>query len=226
MSVAPTLDEVMCKSREQEGESLEFKLQINLDDQSEKEEFAKDVSAFANTKGGMIIVGIRDNPRETVGLVAPLEAERMMDSVSQRTYPPVLFYVHSLPWQGQYLGVISIPEGKFVHELLQSGVVYVRRDRISKRARIAEIFRLKSEREHVSRTLLWEGSLPAEVDNRIVLLGGGTSDYLIGRKTGDLYDLAECPVFLPTLTRHVSAPQFGDGHSSILTEYYSRNNRT
>jgi hypothetical protein len=219
--VAPTLEEVIRKSREPEGESLEFKIQINLESESEKEEFAKDVSAFANTRGGTIIVGIRDSPRKTEGLPQPLEAERIMDSVSQRIYPSVLFYTHSLPWQQRYIGVISIPQGKFVHELLRSGVVYVRRDRISKRASVAEIFRLKSEREHVSRTLLWEPSLPAKVDNQIVLFGEGTSDYLIGRKTGGLHALAECPVFLPTFTRHVSAPQFGEEHASILTEYFS-----
>jgi Schlafen, AlbA_2 len=221
LSVAPTLDEVIHKSREQEGESLEFKLQINFESDSEKEEFAKDVSAFANTNGGMIIVGVRESPRGVEGIPKPLDADGLMDSVSQRTYPPVLFYTHSLPWQQRYIGVLSIPKGKFVHELLRSGVVFVRRDKISKRATIAEIFRLKMEREHVSRTLLWEGGHPAQVDNRIVLFGGGTSDYLVGRKTGDLHDLAECPVFLPTLTRHVSAPQFGEGHASILTEYFS-----
>jgi Schlafen, AlbA_2 len=194
---------------------------LNLKSDHEKEEMAKDVSAFANTKGGTIMVGKRDRSSVIEGLPEPLNAERIIESVSDRVYPPVRFSVHSHPWESRYVGIISIPQSKFVHELLRSGVTYVRRGKISDRARIAEIVRLKQEREHVSRTILLEPHLPQKIDNRIALFGPGNTHYVTAKKDGRLAALAECPVFLPTLTQHVSAPQFGEEKGSILTEYYS-----
>ena len=48
-----------------ESSQLEFKEQFNW---LSKDKYAKSMVAFANNKGGYIVFGIKDQPRELVGL--------------------------------------------------------------------------------------------------------------------------------------------------------------
>ena len=55
-----------------ENDTLEFKEQVNLGPVEAKLEFLKDISSFANAKGGDFILGLKEDdnhkPLQTVGL--------------------------------------------------------------------------------------------------------------------------------------------------------------
>ena len=63
------LEELLSRS---EYEKLDFKLDFNIDKESSKREFVKDVTAIANSKGGRgyIIFGVEDKKKEIVGVTA------------------------------------------------------------------------------------------------------------------------------------------------------------
>ena len=75
-----------------EGEKLDYKEQLLLDTETKKKEFAKDVTAIANTKGGRgyLVFGVADKTREVIGITGkhPTE-ESIFQIISTRCDPPV-----------------------------------------------------------------------------------------------------------------------------------------
>src|SRR2546426_3651984 len=109
-----------------EGESIDFKQELSLNNRG-KYELAKDCSGFANSHGGIILVGVSERPRFVVGIGEPLPVETIVQIVGSRTYPPVQVNVASSTLKtGRYLGVITIPQSKFVHYIVEDRAVYVR----------------------------------------------------------------------------------------------------
>ncbi|MES9857798.1 MAG: ATP-binding protein [Sedimenticola sp.] len=73
----------------QEGKTLEFK-----QDLSSPKNLLKTLVAFANTAGGMVVVGIEDSTRQPLGIEQPLDEEERLcsliaDSISPRLVPDV-----------------------------------------------------------------------------------------------------------------------------------------
>jgi Schlafen, AlbA_2 len=63
-----------------EGITLDYKRELYGASDSDKKEFLKDVSSFANTAGGHIVIGIAEDgglPTEIVGVDADLDAEKL-----------------------------------------------------------------------------------------------------------------------------------------------------
>lgn len=54
-----------------EGKSIDYKLELTLADKEAKKEFLADVTSFANTSGGHLLIGVSDKPRTLVGIEAP-----------------------------------------------------------------------------------------------------------------------------------------------------------
>lgn len=108
---------------QQEGKTLEFKRDL-----SSPVGFLRSLTAFANTAGGTILVGVEDGTRYVVGVPKPLELEEraanlISDTVSPRLVPEIelLCYrdthvlavvVHPSPSRPHYLG--QIESGTFV----------------------------------------------------------------------------------------------------------------
>jgi len=73
----------------QEGKTLEFKRDL-----SSPRNILKSVAAFANTAGGVIVIGVDDKSREPLGIVDPLDAEERLcnlifDSITPRLVPNI-----------------------------------------------------------------------------------------------------------------------------------------
>ncbi len=72
-----------------EGETVEFKQEIK-----DRHTLLKDITAFANTKGGTVFIGIADGTREVVGIDAATPERRdafelrLRDSIRQSIQPP------------------------------------------------------------------------------------------------------------------------------------------
>lgn len=216
----PNIDRIKQLVNRDEGETLDFKLELHTNDRA-KGELAKDVTAFANTKGGTILVGVRENPREVVGISEPLHEEQLIQIISDRTDPPVNVEVTSHTIENaRYLGEIHVGVGKFVHRVMPEKIVYVRRRKIIDRASPAEIYRLKAEREEISRTILdKKPDIPAVEDNTIFMLSGESFPYGTTSKIGRFHALADCPVFLPDFSMYTRPPEFGRLGSPLHIRY-------
>ena len=136
--------------KKEEGPKLDFKLKIDLYTESGKKEFAKDVSAIANSKGGRgyLIIGVADKTKELVGLSDEevFEEERVQQVVSSRCEPPIPVDVAFINIEGKKLGIITIYDGnQKPYQLKETGAFYIRRGSTTDIMRKQEILNLFEE---------------------------------------------------------------------------------
>lgn len=93
----------------EEGENLqcEFKLKF-----SSEEKIAKEMMAFANTKGGYLIFGV-DDDKEIVGVESEKEIADLVNSTA-RDYciPPLEIKLDFIEIKGKEIVVVTIPESE------------------------------------------------------------------------------------------------------------------
>ena len=109
-----------------EGKTLEFKREL-----SSPEGVLKTIVAFANTAGGILLVGVEDRTRHVCGVSQPLDVEeRLVSLVSDSIVPRLLPEVEVLPWRNTHvLGIQVHPSPGRPHHLKREGPsdgVYVR----------------------------------------------------------------------------------------------------
>jgi len=141
------LEELLKQS--DETSTLDFKREIKLSSEHDRSEFAKDVSAFANTKGGFIVFG-KEDPKEGGQIVGirpeTFNSEQMQQIISQRCYPPVRFEAGLIQLDSQWFALLTIPESSLKpHEIVGTRVVYVRRGDTTGRATTREIMQMYEE---------------------------------------------------------------------------------
>lgn len=90
-----------------ESDAIEFKSQIPKN----QEAIAIGAVAFANQKGGTILVGV-DNEGQIVGSFAENAKETLTNILRDRCEPPLQFSIQEATVQGKPIFVISVPEGK------------------------------------------------------------------------------------------------------------------
>jgi predicted HTH transcriptional regulator len=89
------------------GENLqtEFKLRF-----STSEKIAKEIMAFANTSGGIIIFGVDDN-KQVIGVQSEKEeAELFRNAAEEFCEPPVQYEIDYVVFDGKELVIASVPE--------------------------------------------------------------------------------------------------------------------
>lgn len=97
--------------------------------------------AFANTKGGLILLGVDDN-----GMITGIEEDPsgvIMNWVHSQTDPPVQVKVKTLEIQGKRVTAIEVPEGVAKPYLLIDGRAYVRRGATSRPVKRTELDELQ-----------------------------------------------------------------------------------
>jgi len=93
----------------EEGENLqcEFKLKF-----STEEKIAKEMIAFANTKGGYLIFGI-DDDKEIVGVESEKEIASLVTTTAKEyCVPPLEIKIDFIEVKGKEIVVVSIPESE------------------------------------------------------------------------------------------------------------------
>src|SRR5216684_3990634 len=112
----------LVKDRVEESLTLEFKACDSLRNKKWQEELAKDISAFANSAGGAIVYGIKENPLNHEAEVVddgydPAEMnketlQRVIDSRIHRRIQGIRYNVIELTIKrpGKILFVLQIPE--------------------------------------------------------------------------------------------------------------------
>lgn len=120
------------------GESLfvEFK-----EDFSNTDDIAAEITALANTEGGTIIFGVKDNG-EIKGLdkVKKIE-ETIMNLVRQNIYPPLTVEFLALKLQNKMVAAIDVPKGIGRPYQTNKGVFYIRVGTTKRKATFDEIYR-------------------------------------------------------------------------------------
>ena len=123
-----------------EHETIEFKQKIG-----KSEEFVETVVAFANTKGGYILMGVDDNGN-IVGFQWE-EKSRIENIIRDRCEPPIKdISFKKVKVEGKPILVIKVPEGKDKPYLVKGRGVFVRSggsDRIATRYELDEFYRRK-----------------------------------------------------------------------------------
>jgi predicted HTH transcriptional regulator len=120
-----------------EGIDLDYKLKPYGTSDADKKEFLKDVSSFANTAGGDIIVGLREAdglPAEVVGVDGDLDAEVLrLESLLRDRMEPRIIGIRMRPVplaNGRRVLVIRVPKSwnpphavlQTIHDLSLQGI--------------------------------------------------------------------------------------------------------
>lgn len=120
--------------RRPEGKTLEFKRDLSSPDGA-----LKTIVAFANTSGGMLLIGVEDKTRHVRGVSQPLDLEeRLANLISDRITPRIVPEIEILPWRRtQVLACQVHPSPSRPHYLTREGPaggVYVRVGSTNRRA--------------------------------------------------------------------------------------------
>ncbi len=119
--------ELLDKIQLGEDSSLEFKSEL-----PNRKELASEISAFANTEGGELIIGVNDkrttdNHRDVPGIelsdLDTIEA-KVVDVCRDNINPPVRVTTQKMKIEEKYVLRVEIPRSFFVHEV--SGVYFAR----------------------------------------------------------------------------------------------------
>lgn len=96
-----------------ERETFDFKKEINLANEQDKFELRKHFSSFANTKGGLIIVGIDEKQDFKVTGVSNIPKDEQLNQILSSEFhirPPVSFSSRAIPYQDKTILLYYIPE--------------------------------------------------------------------------------------------------------------------
>ena len=109
----------------------------------------KSVVAFANTNGGVIILGVKDDG-SIAGYKEPIVTtrERLERMLAEKCDPPISFDLERVD-VGDEITIIKIPKGDKKIYAINNGAIYVRRnssDRFIKPSEVEERFSQQNHR--------------------------------------------------------------------------------
>lgn len=93
--------------RQTEGKTLEFKRDLSSPDG-----VLRTIVAFANTAGGLLLLGVEDRTRRVRGIKDPLQhEERLANLISDRIEPALVPEIEILPWRRTHLLAVHVYPG-------------------------------------------------------------------------------------------------------------------
>ena len=129
------------KISSREGVSLEFKESFNW---GSKDEYAKSAAAFANAQGGTFIFGVKDKPRELVGLQTKnfedFDEAKIAEYFNSIFSPEVSFEKSVQVVRGKQIGVLRI------YPSLRKPVVAIKNDKAIKEGEIYYRYNARSDK--------------------------------------------------------------------------------
>jgi predicted HTH transcriptional regulator len=100
----------------EEGESLQIEFKRKF---STPEKIAREMIAFANTRGGYVLFGV-DDDKQIVGVESEKsEAELIKDAALNYCEPPVEYEIDFLEVYGKEVVIVSVPESDYKPHRLQ-----------------------------------------------------------------------------------------------------------
>ena len=144
--------------RRPEGKNLEFKRDL-----SSPGGFLRTVVAFANTTGGVILIGVEDRTRHIRGVTDPLDLEeRVVNLISDSIKPRLLPDVELLSYRNSHvLAVELFPSPARPHYLARAGLHRGTYTRVGSSNRVADAALIAEMRRYTTGESFDEGPLPA-----------------------------------------------------------------
>ncbi len=97
--------------KHRESKKLEFKANFNF---SSMNLYSKTFASFANSSGGVIIFGIKDSPREPIGMsnenFEKVDVEQISNFLNIHFSPEIIWEMHSFEFDGKKFGVFTVEE--------------------------------------------------------------------------------------------------------------------
>ncbi len=120
--------------KQPESKTLEFKRDLSSPDG-----LLRAIVAFANTAGGILLIGVEDGTRHVVGVHGPLEMEgRLANLISDGILPRLVPDLEILPWRRTHVLAVQVyPSATRPHYVKNAGLdkgVYVRVGSTNRRA--------------------------------------------------------------------------------------------
>jgi hypothetical protein len=178
-AILSQLDENVCICNEK-AQSVEFKESFNL---ANLAEYARTMAAFANNSGGYLVLGVRDTPREIVGLTSDRFAEvdpaEISTRLNQLLDPALIWRSGTVDHKQKCLGYIHVAEARRkpvvcrqTKNPLREGAVYYRYPGETKEIRYSELATIL-EQDRLATDNKWIGLLSqiatVGIDNSAVL---------------------------------------------------------
>jgi hypothetical protein len=182
-----------------ENGRLEFKEQFNL---GSVDEYAKTGAAFANAQGGYIVFGVKDAPRELVGLKSEhfntFDSAKLTNALNERFSPEIRWEPHTHLVRNLKVGILYFAEATQKPVVctknsgcLHQGAIYYRYRGRSEAIRYAELRRLLDDDKAKERNL-WMKQIrkiaEVGVENAAILdlesgeVSGGKGRFYIGEE--------------------------------------------
>jgi predicted HTH transcriptional regulator len=110
------IEELLTRS---EGKTLEFK-----NDLSSPKNILRTLTAFANTAGGVLLIGVEDGSKAVLGVEHPLdEEERLCNLIADSIEPRLAPSVELVNWKGRTLLAVEVyPSALRPHWLKSQGI--------------------------------------------------------------------------------------------------------
>lgn len=123
--------------RQGENSAIEFKQSA-----VSGEALARELTAFANSQGGVILIGIDDD-----GTVSGIDIQKRNETwvsniARDGVIPPLSPEVEIIEWEGKYILVIQAPKGKYKPYQTRDGRYYIRVGSTNRSPSQAELMRL------------------------------------------------------------------------------------
>ncbi len=139
------IEEILTK---EEGKTLEFK-----ENTKSMQKIIQTIVAFANTAGGILVIGVKDKSKEIVGLADVLEEEeRLANAISDSVSPLLIPSLQLHTWRNKDILLISVSHAFGPYYIKSKGIetgTYVRfgsTNRLADATTILEIQRLKEHK--------------------------------------------------------------------------------
>jgi hypothetical protein len=221
--------------RKGEGCRIEFKRQLNIDNEAAKAEFIKDLTAMANTSSGdgYIIYGITDEA-EIMGIQKRKGLEESLSQIAaSRCLPPPEFSTEWVDKNGKNILVLQVPESQLRPHATLKRDVYIRRGKIIDKAYPTEILqmmmpartKITSSDSAISQDEEPQGSehsdFLSKYDLHFFPINGPPQAYRVCQTHERYAEPAVCPVFMPHYGIFVPEPEFGETKSVISFDFDS-----
>lgn len=106
---APPVAEEQVRAWLMRGEDQQLEFKRELPNEKAKERFADTVAAFANTRGGALLVGVDDADAAVVGNDEPHALDRLQQIITDRITDPPNVTLEEVRLEGKPIQVVHVP---------------------------------------------------------------------------------------------------------------------